>query len=273
MKNKILPALLISFIWFWLSSEVFASTGTVILKPSLSVQMKKQEAINKKVALAERLKAKKTKNTLQNPKKTIGKTETKKDLTPVLTIPPVPQNYVISTKTETRTEEIKTPTLPWVDMQRVYSTWIGWYNETRTELGLVPYTYDNRLTVTASDWNRVFAEGKWQNHHRRNPGDTYYDYKKITAWFAERGVVGKVVGGATTTENVGYGYYNCNSSDCTDTLIRAIRSTFDYYMSEKSYNGLHYKSIVQPNFRKIGLDIIVVPSEKRYYLTVHYITE
>lgn len=40
----------------------------------------------------------------------------------------------------------------------------------------------------------------------------------------------------------------------------------------KSYD-VHYRSIIQPYFTKIGLSIIVVPSEQRYYLTVHYITE
>jgi|GEM_PF-6957476 len=45
-------------------------------------------------------------------------------------------------------------------MQKVYTTWIGWYNETRTELGLNSYTYDTRLNTTAHDWNIVFAEGK-----------------------------------------------------------------------------------------------------------------
>lgn len=45
-------------------------------------------------------------------------------------------------------------------------------------------------------------------------------------------------------------------------------------MSEKgkSYDA-HYRSIVQPHFTKIGLDIIVVPGERRYYMTIHYITE
>ena len=57
-------------------------------------------------------------------------------------------------------------------------------------------------------------------------------------------------------------------------MIRSIRTTFDFFMSEKgkAYDA-HYRSIVQPNFSRIGLDIIVVPTEKRYYMTVHYITE
>jgi hypothetical protein len=159
-------------------------------------------------------------------------------------------------------------------MSRVRSAWIGWYNSTRTSLWLTPYIYDSRLDSTAHDWNIVFAWGKWQNHHRRSPSDAYYDFPKIDNWFAQRWVDPDIVSGAKHTENVGYGYYNCNSGDCTDELIDAIRSTYNFYMSErgKSYD-VHYRSIVQPNFSKIGLDIIVMPSEKRYYLTVHYITK
>ena len=84
----------------------------------------------------------------------------------------------------------------------------------------------------------------------------------------------KVINRAKNTENVGYGYYSCNESDCTDELITSIRSTYDFFMSEKgkSYDA-HYRSIVQPYFTKIGMDIIVVPSERRYYMTIHYITE
>jgi hypothetical protein len=96
----------------------------------------------------------------------------------------------------------------------------------------------------------------------------------IDSWFIARGVNPKIVSRAKHTENVGYGYYSCSQSDCTDTLIASIRSTYDFFMSEKgkAYDA-HYRSIVQPNFSKIGLDVIVVPSERRYYLTVHYITE
>ena len=92
--------------------EIFASSGTVTLKPSLEVQMKKQEAVNKKAALVDRLKAKNVTRVSQTPKKTIGKTEIKKDLTPTLTIPPVPTTYTTPTKTETGSIETPTISIP-----------------------------------------------------------------------------------------------------------------------------------------------------------------
>lgn len=95
----------------------------------------------------------------------------------------------------------------------------------------------------------------------------------IDDWFVARGIDPIVINRSKHTENVGYGYYSCNATDCTDELIHSIRSTYDFFMSEKgrSYDA-HYRSIVNPYFTKMGLDIIVVPSEKRYYMTIHYIT-
>ncbi|MBC7503750.1 CAP domain-containing protein, partial [Candidatus Gracilibacteria bacterium] len=161
-----------------------------------------------------------------------------------------------------------------VDMERVRSAWALWYNDTRNILGLGAYTYDSRLNSTAYDWNTEFAKGKALNHHTRNPGDGYYNFAVIDKWFITRGVDPIVISRAKHTENVGYGRYSCSSGDCTESLIQSIRTTFDFFMSEKgkSYDA-HYRSIVQPNFTKIGLSVIVVPGEQRYYLTVHYITK
>ncbi len=45
-------------------------------------------------------------------------------------------------------------------MNRVRSTWLDWYNTTRSGLSLGKYNYDTRLDSTASDWNKIFAAGK-----------------------------------------------------------------------------------------------------------------
>lgn len=276
--------LLICIILVTSISHTYASSGStsaVILRPSLTAQMERQNKIIKKnVALAriEQAKNKKT-ATVQTPKKATpssGKPTEKKSLTPTLTIPPVPQTNISTQNIQPQAPQTLdiSSSIPWVDMNRVYSTWIGWYNDTRTTLWLPSYSYDGRLHATAHDWNTVFAGSRGTNYHERSPGDGYYNFQKIDTWFTERGINPKVINRAKHTENVWYGYYNCNSGDCTDALIESIRSTYDFYMSEKgkSYDA-HYRSIVNPYFTKIGLDIIVVPSEKRYYLTVHYITE
>ncbi len=254
----------------------------IILKPNLVKQMKQQEWVNKekikiekKMANTEKLRA------LRASKSTVTSTTKATDMTPRVTLKDKvlagKNQNTVNSPSRTNTPVTITPwvtSIPWVDMSRVRSTWLSFYNSTRSELGLAPYSYDARLDVTAHSWNIEFAKWRGQNHHRRSPSDSYYNFNIISNWFKDRGVIGKVSWGATTTENVWYGYYNCRSSECTDSLIASIRTTYDFFMSEKgkAYDA-HYRSIVQPVFTKIGLDIIVVPEEYRYYLTVHYITD
>ncbi len=283
--KKILSLYIISIL-ISLSSIVWA-TG---LQPSLTTQMAKQETINKKNTITNRLaeQAKKRKEakdrilTLQyqrlaikNGAKSIA-IITQSSATPILTItrPPVIAPIQHPTQSPVISQGANVPTPTNVDMSRIRSTWLGWYNSVRQWEWLGSYSYDNRLDVTAYDWNVEFTKEKWQNHHTRNPWDGYYNFAVIDQWFIDRGINPKIINRTKHTENVWYGYYSCNSSDCTDTLIRSIRSTFDFFMSEKgkSYDA-HYRSIVQPYFTKIWLSVIVVPGEQRYYLVVHYITE
>ena len=93
-------------------------------------------------------------------------------------------------------------------------------------------------------------------------------------WFADLDLRFKNISRITFTENIGYGYYNCKYSDCTGALIQAVKSTFNFFMSEKGRAyAPHYDSIVNPHYRQIGLGIALDASSKKYYLTVHYGTE
>jgi Cysteine-rich secretory protein family len=235
----------------------------VTLKPSLYAQMEYQAKIDRNnLNLEKRLKN----------KMRLAEIKSRKDAEKYKTTP----QYSIATPTNNVEQTIT----PWVteiknvDMNVVRSTWLGWYNEYRSSLKLWKYSYESRLDTTAHDWNTHFAEGKWENHHRRNSGDSYYDFPVIDTWFLRRGIDPKVINRSKHTENVGYGYYNCNDSDCTSELIASIRTTWNFFMSEKgkSYDA-HYRSIINPYFTKVGMDIIVIPGEKRYYLTMHFITE
>jgi uncharacterized protein YkwD len=109
--------------------------------------------------------------------------------------------------------------------------------------------------------------------HKRYAGSPYYDYAAIEKWFARWGITFKNINHATFTENIGWGVYKCRAKDCTSTMIRAIRTTFDYYLSEKGKkDSAHYRSIMNPNFRIAGVGIAVNQAQGRYYLTVHYAT-
>ncbi len=177
-----------------------------------------------------------------------------------------------------------------VDMARVRATWLGWYNDARaTSLAsdsgapLSAYTYHEQLNRSAIAWSEA-NKAKGMMDHKRSPGDAYYDYSKITAWFEDLGLVFKNVNRVTHTENIGWGVFHCSKAsaiggstyggDCTDDLISSIRTTFDFYMAEKdqAYKA-HYNSVMNKYFKEIGLGIAVDVAARKYYLTVHYGTE
>lgn len=162
-----------------------------------------------------------------------------------------------------------------VDMARVRATWLKWYNDARVEQGLSPYIMNNQLARTANVWSQE-AVRRGYIDHRRDPGDAYYDYNKITAWFKNLGLVFKNIYGVTHTENIAWEMYNCSSTqaDCTDSMITQVRKAFDFYMGEKdkTYKA-HYNSIMNKYFKEIGLGIAIDTTAHKYYLTVHYGTE
>lgn len=160
-----------------------------------------------------------------------------------------------------------------IDMDRVRTTWLKWYNDARAKAGLSAYTYNNQLNRSAIVWSEA-SEDKGYMDHKRNPGDGYYDYWKITAWFKDLGLEFRNVYGVTHTENIGWGPYKCSKSDCTDDLLSAIKYTFDFYMAEKGTNyTAHYESVMNKYFKEIGLGIAIDEKAGKYYLTVHYGTE
>lgn len=271
---------------FLISISFFSCVNAATLVPSLANQIIRQEKINKKndhvsrLTEQARIRQEAIDRATELRYQRIAKRNINKVTTPQFIVPSnqlaIKHPPEIAPLKINPTPLINTniPIPPNVDISRVQSTWISWYNGIRRSGWLKPYIYDTRIDKTAYDWNIEFAKGKWQNHHRRNPSDTYYDFPVIDQWFMDLGINPKIINRSKNTENVWYGYYNCTSGDCTDKLISSIRSTFDFYMSEKGKsNDSHYRSIVNPYFTKIGLSIIVVPSEQRYYLTVHYITE
>jgi uncharacterized protein YkwD len=160
-----------------------------------------------------------------------------------------------------------------IDMDRVRSTWLGWYNDVRAAEGLSAYTLNDQLSRTATVWSE-YSETQGKMSHNR-PGTTvYYDYPAIEAWFKDLGLTFKNVSRVTFTENIGWGIFSCEASDCTDALIDSIRSTFNFYMAEKndSYRP-HYNSVMNAYFKEIGLGLALDETTHKYYLTVHYATE
>jgi len=158
-----------------------------------------------------------------------------------------------------------------VDMQEVQRVWLAWINNARAEEGLVPYSINKQLIRTAWIWSDQ-ARDTGSLTHKRTPQAAYYDYKAIGKWFSNLGLDFANLKGTTYTENIGWGYVSCKQADCTGDMIKAIRSTFDFFMSEKGKAyAPHYNSIVNANFTEIGMGLVV--EDSKYYLTTHYGTK
>lgn len=163
-----------------------------------------------------------------------------------------------------------------IDINRVKATWLSWYNWVRTSLWRKPYTYSPILEKVAFEWSKT-AKERWSMSHKRNSWDAYYDYNKINSWFKNRWVVCKNIHWATHSENIGYWVFSCKDWECSDELIEWIKTTFNFYMSEKNKaSQTHYRSIIDPYFTKIWLWIDVQKMSNwkyKYYLTVDHCTQ
>lgn len=287
MKNIVL--ILIVTMMVPASISVVSATSPQL---SLTTQMTKQEQINRKNDLSTRLREQA--RLRQAAKDRVQALKNKKNITNNLgVITPVinpiqwstplslkhPPEIISSQPTHT------IPSVPHIisprnlDINQVINTWLSWTNSVRLEQWLSPYTIDTRLNGTAQEWSEYSKNRGYIIHGR--PGDgcntignySCYNFSAIDTWFKARGIDPIVINRTKHTENIGTRGYGCHSSNCTDEMIIAVRKTFDFFLSEKSYNGVHYKSLVNPLFTKIWAWVSVDESKWVYYLTVHYITK
>jgi hypothetical protein len=160
--------------------------------------------------------------------------------------------------------------IPHVDIQEVRRVWASWINDARAVQGLAPYTQNKELNYSATLWS-LHAKQAGGISHKRTGQKAYYDYGMIKNWFSNLDLDFSNVKSATFTENVGWGIYSCKKADCTQDLIDDIRTTFDFYMGEKGKaSDSHYRSIMKPEFRLIGMGIAVDSASGKYYITTHY---
>ena len=171
---------------------------------------------------------------------------------------------------EKLSEEISWISLPGVDAQWIRDAVLERHNQLREEKWLTPYTYHSELERTAS--HRASNLARIQKAtHTRVVGDGYYNYAKIQQWFSDLGVsFFQLWGGATSfTESIAYRSYSCKEGDCTQALLTAAKKAFDQFKNE-GVNGAHYKAIVAPHFKQIGIGFWVDEAKKVVYLVIHY---
>ena len=161
-----------------------------------------------------------------------------------------------------------------VDLQKVRDTILSWHNTERTKEGLQEYRYQPYFEKSATKWVKtIVSEGRSSNFHQRKKSDGYYSYASILDRFADLGITFPVLWGGKTSfsESVGYGYYECKKSDCTDELIKSLKTTRDgLIMKEKNTKGSHYRAATMAHFTDMGIGIEIQPSQKRYYVVLHY---
>ena len=175
-------------------------------------------------------------------------------------------------------EKLETNDVINYDLEKIKKTWIWWHNIERKKLGLAEYSEEEKLNISATNWS-ITKRNKKIMDHKRSPNDSYYDYWKINTWFKNNWVVCKNIYRVTHSESIGRAWISCNKDDCTDEIIKGIRWTFDYFMSEKWISwiaGAHYRAIVHKTFKQIWFWLAVEKNWKnsyRIYHTTHYCTE
>ena len=161
-----------------------------------------------------------------------------------------------------------------IDEQRVRDAILAWHNEERKNVWVKAYTYNLDLEWSAmTRANNLAKSGKTKNLHPRNSWDGFYNYASMFNWFSGLWIEFPYSsnGAISFSESIGYNYYKCSKSDCTDDLIAAIKKTWTWLiMKEKSYRWSHYNSAVMKHFTQMWAWIAIDNSHNRYYLVLHY---
>jgi len=119
-------------------------------------------------------------------------------------------------------------------------------NFERTTRGKPAIISDQRMVDTASVWaeqmyiqqqmthtrqpvNMIAREWVWQNFK--------IEFRESWGWLYE---------------NIGGGNYN-RSQGINESIMSSMDSLFDFYMSEESYNGIHYQTIMHDHLTHVGV--------------------
>lgn len=163
-----------------------------------------------------------------------------------------------------------------IDYNKVKNIWLSLHNETRNNLWLNSYSYNEKLNYSSFKWSETQNQ-RWDMSHKRELNDSYYDYSKIKNWLTNNNVNCILSWWVTFSESIWKFWYYCYDDDCSDELIDWLKQIYKIYENEKWLNypeNAHYLAIVNPYYTKIWLGIsIKKTSEKNYYdfyVTTHY---
>lgn len=144
------------------------------------------------------------------------------------------------------------------------------HNKERSIYWLSWYVLDNNLNKTAKTRSDKLSK-LGRSTHKRASKDWYYNYWNIKSRFENLWVNFEDVSWTLFTESIWRWYYKCSKADCTQDLIKSIKSTFKFFMSEKGKSRQpHYNWIVMDNFSNMWVWISIDKKTNRYFLVTHY---
>lgn len=258
----------------WKTAFIWKKWVTITSSPLLSEKEKKLISLMvKKIQSFDSIEQRVYKTKLKNAKKSLqGNKKVELIITNILQqLEPVKKKIVKQTTKVTNTKQKDSD-----EATVLGKYWLSLYNNYRKQVGVQPYKYDSRLQHSAEIWSTLAAK-RWEITHKRDAGDSYYDFWKIQDWFKENGVNCKVQDRTAGVENIGWGVMYCNKDNCEEELKQTVKKTFDFYMSEKGQDYQpHYKSIVAPYLGYIGFGIYkedMGNGRYKVYNTTHFCTE
>ncbi len=158
-----------------------------------------------------------------------------------------------------------------INEEKIRTYWLEKHNTERVTKKLDGYTYDLQLEETATTRAQYLAKLNYSTH-KRSSSDWYYNYNTIKNRFWEQWITfwKEINWNPNFSENIWRRIMSCKKSDCTDETIGSLNKVFDFFLSEKSRNGSHYKAVMSPQFKKMGVGIATNPTSKKIFIVTHY---
>lgn len=156
-----------------------------------------------------------------------------------------------------------------VDLSALNKYWLNKINALRAERGLRQLVLDDRWVETATEWAVYMGENDLATHNRP-------DGKNMHQWIDTKGLdfterySPDGWSGNYFTENIAWGIAFDGS---TEAVIKVLNETLDFYLSEASYNGAHYRTIYHEDWNSVGAGFHFTPDGRggyKVYVAFHY---
>lgn len=155
-----------------------------------------------------------------------------------------------------------------VSLEELNQYWLNQVNALRADRGLRQLVLDSRWNATATEWATYMGEHDLATHDRPD-GKTMHQWIDTKGLpFTERYSAGGWSGNYFT-ENIAWGIAG---SGTTASVKQVLDDTMDFYLSEASYNGAHYRTIYHEDWNSVGLGFHFTPTGNGYkvYVAMHY---